>query len=349
MPKNYQITYFKEDYQILESFNKDLNYYQFLVKYDDQIFPLIVPGNYLVRRQLVDEIKLVQNNQHVCLVLQIEKGIYPVCYQGEELVSFHLISNRLKEQLGFNFKTFSSNVTDNHKNLRIYNLLDNHYYIWNYKEYFYISDKQKQNIPLLKEDNYNNVLAYKINHYLITPNYDRRFAFDEFLIIDTRRVELSSMKFEEEIEISYDSYYLGYDQDDLYLVDRRNRLQYKINIRRNKLSIIGSLEENGVWYNNGWENISLTRLINQDYIFKRDQIHNFILEDERLYYQINEYKILLSNQNVKTIVDIIDNEVYYLVGNILYMYSDRTGEVKLVENSEWSFNYQNTIFIFKDN
>ena len=268
----------------------------------------------------------------------------PGCYIGDELVSFHLTNEEIRSEYRELIPEFSDTVTDTFGSLRIYNYLDSSYFIWNYRGYYFLSENQNQNIRLLESDDYNNALAFKVEEFLITPNYDRNHNFNEIFIINTNNLELSSFEFEE--EISYNSYFQGVQGRYVYLVDRRNRLQYQINIRRRTIEIIGNENNGGRWYNNGWEDVSLVRLANENHLFVQNQVHNFTLINNQLYYLIKGYQKRVSDQNVKKIVYVYQDRVFYLVENILYMFSNETGEVRLIENSEWHFNYQNKIFIF---
>ncbi len=50
--------------------------------------------------------------------------------------------------------------------------------------------------------------------------------------------------------------------------------------------------------------------------------------------------------SVKEIVYSTEDTVYYLEGDTLYYYNDSDGEVLVISNFEWNFNYKNMIFIF---
>jgi len=344
-PRDYTIEYNIINFRVREIYNHSLKNYIFLIEYEDITFPLIVLDQYSKARNLVSNIDKYEDEDTICIGVTVNDNLYPICHHEDSLIDFRLIPDFTEEIFPTLFIDHSEEVISTFESLKIYNYLDNSYYIWNYKGYYYINSEFKRTYNLIDTDNYNNALGHKINNFLITPNYDKKFYFNEYFILNNKNSELSSFKLGE--EISYNSYYLGNYNDDVHLVDKKSKKQYKINIRRKRLQVIGTESRGGTWYNNGWESISLNRLVNREHSFIKDQIFNYELVDGTLYYLVDDFRIKVSSNEIKHIVYINHDEVYYIVNNILYMYSPYNGEVKLIESHEWNFNYQNKIFIFK--
>jgi len=345
MPRDYSITYNIDDYQITETFNRNLGYYTFLIEYEGRIFPIIYEARASRNRRLITKIEKIYDEDIICLSAHIRNQMHPVCYLGNDLISFHLLTGELRDYFQNLIPEHSTSIINTFGSMQIYNYLGAVYFVWNYRGYYLLSEEYNRNIGLINTDDYNNSLAFKVNEFLITPNYERNHNFNELFVINTRNLELSSFTFED-IEISYNSYFQGVLGRYVYLIDRRNRLQYRLNIRRNNIELIGTETRGGRWYNNGWEDASLIRMSNQELLFVQDRVHNFELYEGSLYYLINDFKVLISNQNVRSIIYIDNDRVYYLVDNVLYMFSNTTGEVRLMSNTEWHFNFQNKIFIF---
>ena len=345
VPRNYSIIYNIDDYQITEEFNRELGYYTFIIEYDGQYFPIIYEGRVSRSRRLITNIDKIYNDNTICLSVYIRDILHPVCYMGDELVSVHLVTDEIREHFQDLIPQHSASVTNRFGSMQIYNYFDGLYFVWNYRGYYLLSEEYNRNIPLINTDDYNNALAFKVNEFLITPNYERNHNFNELFIINSRNFELSSFVFDD-IEISYNSYFQGVIGRYVYLIDRRNRLQYRLNVRRNNIELIGTEARGGRWYNNGWEDASLIRMSNNYSPFIQNKVHNFVLEDGNLYYLINDFKIRISDQDVKTIIYVDNNRVYYLVENVLYMFSSTSGPIRLMSNTEWHFNYQNKRFIF---
>jgi hypothetical protein len=282
--------------------------------------------------------------EFLCLVVSVGAYPYPICYEEDRLVSFHLVKDHLIIDFPELFFDFNEEIKKSYESNEIYNLMDKTILIWNYKGYYYLSQENNQSIKLLNQDEYNNSLAYRYDSYLLTANYDMNHYFTEIFVVNAKKAELSSFKFED--EISFNSYFMGHFKRDIYLVDRKSRLQYKINMKKKAVEVVGNESKGGRWYNNGWEDVSINRLVQNNHYFVRDKIYHFELIDEELYYVIGNHKKLISNHKVKHIVQITEDTVYYLVGSVLYMYSPTIGEIPLVENPEWNFHYENKIFIF---
>ena len=344
LPRDYEVLYELNGYKVKEVYNKDLGFYKFFIEKEGKVFPLISTAKYTSKRKHITKIETIAEDPYLCVSIVINKKIEPICYQNEELIDFRLTSDEVKENYKSLIKEYIAEASATFESVKIYNLMENAYLVWNYKGYYYLSEEQKTTINIIKKDEYNNLLAYKINNYLITPNYDSEYFFKEYQVLNIKNLELSVLP--TEAEIAYSSYYPGSMKDDVYLVDKKNKREYKINVKKNQVKEIGSEHKHGTWYNNGWETISLNKLVNNEISFVQNQIHNYKLINKKLYYVIDDYLISISSGNVKSIVEQNNEEIYYLIDATLFMYSKTTGEVKLIENSEWNFNFQNKIFIF---
>lgn len=342
LPKNYDLTYKIDNYQVVESYNLDKQLYQFLIKDNDKSYPLLLIGKYHRNRKIIEKVTSISNEKENCLVITINNHDYPICYKEDNLVDYRILSQKIKDH--FKVDTYSDEIIKKYNNINIYNYYDKDFYIWNYKGYDFINKNEHKTINLLNEDNYNNNLAYKTNRYLITPNYDEPYYFTKYLIIDHDELELSELSVNK--EISYNSYYLGDHNKNIYLVDKKNKKEYKINPKKGIVSEIGNENKKGAIYDEKWENISLNKLVNKEYKFTEKTIFDYKIINEHLYLDIDKNLILVTNNKVKEIIYTHQDEVYYLVKNVLFVYSPNSGEVKLLENSEWNFNYRNTIFIF---
>lgn len=344
LPRNYQLTYQINGYEVNEIYHKDLGYYEFAVHFEGRDYPLVIVMPYSSKRGLIKKVEKKISNDITCLSVTTNEEVWPVCYQADQLVDYRLTDQTMLNNYADLTKDYSNAVIDSYEGLKIYNYLDNNYYIWNYKGYYLLNKAGNQVINIISSDDYNNALAYQINEYLITPNYDSKHLFTEFLVINTNSKEISS--FELETEIAYNAYYLGDSGKEVYLVDKKNKIEYAFNIKKATTRIIGDENKDGLWYDHGWQKISLNKLVNQEYQFKQKQIHNYEVVDGQLYYLINETRILVSKEKIKAIVWQKEDVIYYIADNLLYSYSKATGEVKIVENNEWDFNFNNKVFIF---
>ncbi len=118
-----------------------------------------------------------------------------------------------------------------------------------------------------------------------------------------------------------------------------------MNIKKSNLKKIGDANSGISIFNNSWENISMKNAIKENLIFNNNK-QNFELAKNKLYYVIEDNKMLISEKNVSEIVYVKNNDIYYIAGDSLYYYSYLNNEIKLFSNSEWNFNYKNIMFVF---
>lgn len=332
VPKNYTINYEIKDYKITEIYVKDIEVYKFFINYKNNIYPILIKDSYNENRKLISNIKIEKE----CLNILIKDIEYPVCYKNNILIDHNLI---------FQESIKTEKVIQEFNKNKIYNYNNSRYYIWNYMGYDYLNENDNRSINIINKDEYNNNLSYQYKNYLITPNYDNNYYFTELLVIDNNTSELT--KIDLKTEVSYSSRFLGNYKNSIYLLDEKNKIQYKINIKKAEVKIIGTENKDGVLYHdNKTEYISLKKIINNNLEFTHKTAYKYKIIDNKLYFIIDNYKILVSNNFITDIVKIDDSQVYYLSKNVLYSYSPAYGEIKLLENNEWNFNYKNKIFIF---
>jgi len=343
-PRDYALSYQMDDCQVSERYDRKLKYYEFIIRYQERDYPVIITDKYTNKRQIVNDIARLEEEDNICLSILINNKVFPVCYQNDQLIDFRHLDVAFKDQYQDLITEYSSKVIDTYENLKIYNYLNKSYYIWNYKGYNYLNKDNKKMINIIKEDEYNNALAYQINQFLITPNYDQKFFFKEYFVLNTRNQELSSFLLDK--EISYSSYYLGDYDNTIYLLDKKAKTQYAVNVKKSEIKIVGTESKEGLYYNQGWSHVSINKMINEEHFFIKEQVYHYQTIDGKLYSIIKDYKTLVSNGPIKDIILINCEQIYYLIDSVLYYYSPLTGEVKIMENIEWSFNHLNKIFVF---
>ena len=148
----------------------------------------------------------------------------------------------------------------------------------------------------------------------------------------------------------FDGYFMGSDDNSLFYMDRKNKIQWELLPKRKKMRKVGTENKNGKVLENGeWEKISTTKLANETVRFSKQTIYQYEI-DNGLYVKYLDCpsRKKISNRNVKEIVTTIQNKVYYLAGESLYYYTEETGEVEVMSYFEWNFNYKNMIFILEE-
>lgn len=338
LPRNYEKEYELKEVKITEIYNKEKEFYYFNFNYQGKDFEYLVKTSYTTKRNLISDIKIVEEDEMLCLVPQSEYiDTYPLCFNSsEEYISYNLID--------FDFSDYQKEyelTKSNFKDININYLNEKTFLIWDYKGFIFINKGQKKEINILKKDCYNLDLVAQINNYILVPDYDSNYTFDKIYVIDLKNG--SVREWELETEIYFDSYIVGTNKKSVYLFDYKNEVEYelrpdKLKMRKVKFKAI---------INDKWQNISLGDF-NKKTVFSEKKAYNFELVNNKLYlrYLEGNTKILLSQQEVKEIVYIQNDTVYYLVGDKLYMYNNYYGEVMLIEYFEWNFNYNNMIYIY---
>lgn len=342
MPKEYTKTYEVDGYQIEESFHKKSSVYTFNITKEQEAFTVTQDHKYTTKRVLINQITKEEEGEETCYSLKSSIGaIAPVCKNKEEWISAHLTSDAMKEHFEFvEPETFQKSYHqiemsyDNNKT----------FYIWNYKGFTILNRDRNEEINIFSKDIYNINISVKIGDYIVIADYEQEYNFNTMYLINLKKNKVE--KWELDCDISFDSYILGAYDKSIYLVDRKNKIEYELVPHKKKMRKVGTESKNGTIYLNGWQEISLTKLVNEDMSFV-NSTYQYKIENEKLYQTnaFHEGKIRVSDQKVKWIAASDNETVYYLVGDVLYMYHPIMGEQKLMQYFEWNFNYNHMIFI----
>ena len=334
LPKNYEKKYKIDDFEITEKYSN--NRYNFSISYNDIIFDYNFDHEYFGKK-IINEVNNISNYNDKCIVINVkELEKIPLCKDKD----FRLVE-------GIDLSSFKKEEpTDykNYDNINVYNLLNKTFLIWNYNNFIYLNNNEKNNIDLFKNDYYNIGISTVINNYLVIANYDKQYDFDEFIIInfENKSKEIWHLN----MDISYESYILGTYKDEIYLVDKKNKVEYSFNIKNRKIKTVGTENREGIILNKDkFENVPMSKLINNNMEFDYGYDQNYILEENKLYLKTTNNNILVSKLPITKVLYKDDNCVYYLVNDILYYYDRKIGEVKVIQNFEWNFN-NNGIFIY---
>ena len=343
--KSYSLEYNVKDYKINENYDKDNNLYYYEITDNDIRYTFISETDYQKEKKLINNIEKYESDGYVCLEVKSSSlKTRPLCSYENKQISFYLVNGELLDELNEYYdKPTEKNIT--YENYKIYNTYTN-VLIWNYKGFNYLDGGEVEFIKLFNKDIYDIPLATKINNYLVVPDYEQEYEFNRLYLINLDDLKVDTWRMD--YTISYDSYILGINDKSIYLVDKKSGIEYELVPHKKKMRILASNNKNGVIYKNGVEEkINIKSLVANNKSFTYKTNYNYVVEDNNLYlyYWNNKDKIKVSNNKIRYIVYNNEENVYYLVDNTLYKYNPLEGETKLVEYSEWEFNYQNLIFI----
>ena len=238
-------------------------------------------------------------------------------------------------------------------------------YIYNYKGFYAINNKQSVNIRLLKNDKYKNTLGTIVNKYYFLADYDENHSYKHFYRIDMTKNKIK--KFKVKKEISKDSYINGVIDDDVYIFDKDNLVQYKINPNKKKQKEVGNKENKVLNYDLGFKRINVYKMRDEEIRFKtidnyidklekntnikyiekdKDSYYYQTDNDDVYYYNTNsKIKVLLFNKKISDF-KLVNNNLFFISDDTLYSYSIDKDINKLIKYSELSFNPDNRIAIY---
>lgn len=341
-PKSYEIEY-KIDGQIIEEkYDKERGFYVFSTRIDEKEYAIAIRSGYLHKKKLIESLDFLNEEEERCLLMKSEKlEEYPVCYKNDELVDYGLITNQNED---FYKREQLKRVDVQYEGINLKNL-ERKYFIWNYRGYYFVDGEVRSEIKFLKDESYQNNLAYSDGEYIITPNYDQNYSFTEVYIINMKNGKLS--RWDLKNEISFNSYYMGDIDGNIYIIDRKSKSEYKLNIGKKKIERIDK-DGTGIIYEDGWKEVSMSKLVSEDYAFGSGGIIEYTLEDNKLKVKCDGRKdvMLVTDKKVDKIISISDNTVFYLVGDEVYSYSFKYGENTMFKYGELNFNNKNSVFIY---
>lgn len=325
-PTDYQLRYKINNIDVSEEYNRKKELYYFTLNYDDIEFKLLSLDKYTNKRKLIKNIEIIHDGDSTCLDFQTQGiKLYSICNNNKEYFS------ELKNV------NFSKNTS--FENINIGHLDSKKYLLWNYNEFILLNTKNKK-LELFDKDIYNINLFYIYKNYFLIPDYDQNYKFDKFYLINVNngKIEKIDLRF----EIYFDSYFLGNDQDKIYIFDKKEEQLYYIDLPKKEIY----KAQNKILIDGIWKDVSIQTLKNDQPKFSEEKYYEYVLNNGNLYLEYNNFKFKVTNLVVSQIVASKELEVYFIANDILYKYDPYNNLQALMQYSEWNFNNQNMIFIF---
>lgn len=342
---SYSVEYTKNNVDISENYYKEEESYFFEMTYNNIKYNFILKQKALSETKLIKKIEIYKEADETCLEIKSDYfKVNPQCSKGKEVVDFHLVSNDMKDKI----KDYYNEQDIDEKEINNYKIYtnENNLLLWNYKGLYKLNKNDMDYIKVFNKDIYDISLAAKLNEYIIIPNYEQKYNFNEVYIININ--ELTIDKWGLEYDISFNSRILGINDKSLFIIDEKNKIEYELVPHKQKMRIVGTNTKKGIIYDCGKElKESLTKIINDNITFKYQKDYNYIIENDTLYlsYFDSKEKIKVSNNKIDKIVNINEDIIYYISKDTLYKYDLKDGDIKIIEFSEWEFNNNNMVFI----
>ena len=342
--KDYTVTYSVNDYEITESYHKEEDYYSFIIKKGETERFAIVYNQHFSSKKNIDQITEYQTETESCITISSNKvRIEPLCTKEETQISYHLVSDEMKEKLGVTSETKEDTILTTYNNINVYHYRNHNYYIWNYRGFYHINENTTENIQLFDKDIYNPTLITQVNDTLVIPDYNADYYFDKVILLDMNTGRTTTWTLE--TSIYFDSAVLGVYQGDLYIIDKHEKTEWQLNIAKQKQERVGTEQKGGKIYDHEWTNVTMNRLLYQENTFKGTTILEYNIKEDGLYAIFDNHQMKIRETAPSKILSNTDNTVYYLVNDNVYSYNKEEGEKLLLNYFEWNFNSENVIFI----
>ena len=338
---DYKISYTIKGIEITEKYYDNLNMYYLAAEYDKQYYEIAVYNKYIIDH-VVKDIIVVTDNELTCIHFKSTiLDTYPVCSDGNTQFSYSILDKEINDFFELNMLS-----KDNRKynKIKLNAQIDENILIWNHYGFDIITKNNIKNIKIFDKEHYTDLNSFQIDKYVIVPDYDQKYEFDKFYVIDITSGKINIIDLENKLSFNY--YYLGEKDNIGYIFDKKNSIEYSINPQKRKLEIVSDANHGKIWTGK-WEEVSLVKLKNIEYKFEIDSAFNYKIDNNQLY--CNYYKGRNSTLISRTINDIIrmDNEkVYYTYGENLYIKSPFIKNTLILEYDEIVFNKGLSIYIY---
>lgn len=331
---NYKLEYDVNKINVSEEYNIDTKYYTFIVKDKDHEYKFMVDNKYSTKRKLIEEATISEVDSYKCASIKVFDNYVPsICYDGNSYVDSYLAGDK---------KNPETNKINTINDIDVYSK-DYNYFIWNGYGLTNILTSKKYNF--LKNEHYENDISIRYDNYIVFADYDESREYSKLYIFNYDKLKIEEFEFD--YKISTDSYFNGIADGKIYLFDRKNKCQYKIDIEKKNISI-SSTNDYAISYDSKLDEKRLSDFIYSNVLFKKENLINFYIKDKNLYYEYykTNINILINKEDIKDIIYADDSKVFYLINDSLYCYDLDKGNSKLLTYFEWNFSYKNKIYIF---
>lgn len=361
LDNNHEIEYNIGNFDVKEKFEikGGKHIYTYNLKNEDFEITFDVDKNFNKSEKTIEDIKYFEDEKCILPIFKNGEIIYDVMCKNDDTVYFaYDLTQKIPVKNVKKYKSdhFLDNASaQNYEANRVYksNIPENHYlFVENYKGIVLINN-EVSTIKLFDNDIYKKELSTVVGKYYLVANYNDELTFKSFYLVNLingKQKEIRSVN-----PISFDSYIQGVVNDDVYLYDLDNKVQYKIDLDTELVTKVAG-NNNIKYYDGKWTTMTLkeatekkvfvpyntTKFSNYDKSDKLDKY--YVYEKEGKYY--NVYSISENNKKQRTFlfktsdpnsVTYLDGYIYFRKDNSYYCYSTK-GIRKLIENTEMQFN-----------
>ena len=376
---NVNYTIVKEDakYEINEVYTKKKSndFYYIIVKNDSSSYLFSIVNNYNKQKNIVkDVINLKINNNISCLVLNLidDTNSIPICLKDNSLYSYYALSKKYDlSSLDKYVKKYdvpgTKEVENNHSLKVNYGYMDDNEYIalYNLKDVLFFHNNADEFVTFSDQDIYKNVYGYMVGKYYIIPELtgDNPDIY-RYIIYDVtkRKIEFVNTL---DVPVNKKEVYVNgvYDKS-LYLVDKSNKVQYRIDPKAKTMQEVGNANTDGFVYQNGvLSRENMYKLSENEIVFSENTDEYSSIKADKIYPQSNyayylkngsffkvynnllEYPVHLFDTNNANNIKVINDSIYFIDGDKLYKYNDY-GLNEIITRDEFKYNFYNIFDVY---
>ena len=328
--------------------NKNISAYAFSISVENNNFTFSIISS-LKRKKKIIQSLTYDNDLDPCLNITLKnKETINVCLKNNIIyLNEHREQSTVETQERDNI-IFYQNVPSHHK------LITN-----SYKNLIFF-DNSLNTLKIFNQDIYNFKIKAKVDKYLVVPDYNMNYTFNNFYKIDitTGKYEKIYMPY----DIYFDAYIMGIVDNKIYLLDEYTKKQYCIDIKKKNVKQIGDIKNGFKYYNiDKWEQLDVHDLNRQTFKYRmNDKEYSFKIGDYEVKYIYEQssfgYKVyrkdnekliyLFTTTDFESLI-YLDDYIYYKNGAYIYLYNDLMGSRKLMYNAELNFNNTFLLEVYK--
>ena len=364
---SYELKYNDQNYKIHEIYKDDR--YNFEINIDDNYFVLDTDNIYHKKKKVIDKIYYYNTEDIKCIYTPLENTNI-ICLENSILKSYYETSKYIKpfvkelKKLGYDNPSW--NIKDSKikkiDQVEVYqdNISNDTYiYVYKYNGFLKITNKDLSKINTFNNDTYLNTLGVQVDKYYVIPNYDDKHDFKEIYVYNMKNDKKKTIKLKK--QISTDSYINGIVDNKIYITDKDNLTQYKIDPKKRKVEEVGNITEGGLIYqNNKFKSINMYEFRKTEIKYEQDysniipeyqyinKVNNnyYYLKDNKFYKYNSTFdvtQILFKSEATNIVMN--NEDIYFIKDNKLYLYDGYIKEV--LKYDELSFNSTNRYAVYK--
>lgn len=381
----YSIKTSDNSYMVKENYKKEKSFHMYSLLIEDKdknVFAAIYNVDLNRSSRIIKDVKEYSDGNLICIapILKDKKIENLSCTLDKKQVSvsyLHQIGNtsinkfvdNLKQD-GYTFNNeidLNNNISSTTSNISTFDNLDDNLYVtmWGYKGIYLLNQNKIEYKDYLSKDSYFNTYSILCDKYYVSLDTDES-EIGAFYVANIKDGGKAHIDFD--FSLSKNSYINGIYKGKIYITDIDRRVEYAINPATEKIEEVGSGKKSKYFDGESLKEVDISELVNEKKYFIYEKIDekisskysglNLIYSHDSYYYKDSnnnvyqvlkdfpDYKILLFKFDDFKEMKVVNNNVFGIVGDTVYMYNNNTGLRKVAQNRELVYNYQNIYDIY---